>query len=204
MKTYRIPLLAFVSVLLCACDQKNAINGHEYVDLGLSVMWATCNIGADCPEEYGDYFAWGETEPKEEYTEENRKTLENSMGDIGGNASYDAARANWGGSWRRPTRKEFQELIDNCDWEWVRSKGEITGYRVTGKNGNSIFLPAAGHWDGASLNNIGEYGSYWSSTPDGGDTQIAFYLYFYNDHWGMLWDWRGRDIGRSVRPVSEF
>ena len=123
------------------CDEPK--DGHEYVDLGLSVKWATCNVGASKPEEYGDYFAWGETSTKEEYTEENSLTYGKKMSDIAGNAQYDAARANWGGSWRMPTEYEWQELIDKCKWEW----GKVTGVKVnkvTGPNGNSIFLPAAG------------------------------------------------------------
>ena len=90
--------------------------GHEWVDLGLpsGVKWATCNVGASDPWEYGDYFAWGETSPKSEYTKENSKTYNRNMGDISGNPNYDAARANWGGSWRIPTKKEFHELGTEC------------------------------------------------------------------------------------------
>uniref|UniRef100_UPI0025B2398C PEGA domain-containing protein n=2 Tax=uncultured Muribaculum sp. TaxID=1918613 RepID=UPI0025B2398C len=85
----------------------NTINGHEYVDLGLSVKWAACNVGASSPEDYGNYYAWGETATKAEYTESNSKTYGKTMGDISGNPQYDAARANWGGTWRLPTKAEF-------------------------------------------------------------------------------------------------
>ena len=128
--------------------------GHGYVDLGLSVKWATCNVGATSPEDYGDYFAWGETETKSEYTEENSATyglsisqLE-SQGYIDGagnlNPQYDAAAANWGGDWRMPTVAEMWELINNCTWTWTTQNG-VSGYNVEGPNGNSIFLPAAGY-----------------------------------------------------------
>ncbi|MCD8303544.1 MAG: hypothetical protein LUC86_01770, partial [Prevotellaceae bacterium] len=126
------------------------INGHEYVDLGLSVKWATCNVGGSYPSVYGDYYAWGETSTKSSYDEDNCKTYNVSMGSIAGNSSYDAARANWGGTWRLPTADEIDELIDKCDWEWT-TRGGHAGYKVTGPNGNSIFLPAAGWRYGTSL-----------------------------------------------------
>lgn len=202
MKIYMIPLLVFVGVLFCAFDQRNTINDHEYVDLGLSVMWATCNIGADNPEEYGNYFAWGETEPKEEYTRENCKTGWKEIGNVKG-TSRDVAHVKWGSPWRMPTLEEFQELIDNCDWEWVMPKGKITGYRVTSKkNGNSIFLPAAGWRYGVLLYNAGEGSFYWSSTPYESGTQNAYGLYFSNDYYD--WDWSDRSDGHSVRAVFEF
>ena len=125
------------------------INGHEYVDLGLSVRWATCNVGANNPEDYGDYYAWGETKTKKEYTEENCETYKN-IGDIKG-TSRDVAHVRWGSPWRMPTEEESQELIDNCDWEWTTLNG-VEGSKVTSrKNGNSIFLPAAGWRYGTSL-----------------------------------------------------
>ncbi len=177
---------------------------HEAVDLGLSVKWATCNIGAESPEEYGDYFAWGETTTKSEYTEENCKTLgENkyNIGDISGNPEYDTATANWGGSWRMPTYAEMQELVDNCTWKWA-TQGGRNGYKVTSKiNGNSIFLPAAGYRKGSSLSNVGSSGEYWNSRPAGSRAQGAYNLYFVSD--GYYHDWVGRAYGRSVRPVTE-
>ena len=178
----------------------NAINGHGYVDLGLSVKWATCNVGANKPEEYGNYYAWGETRTKSSYDVDNCETWEEDIGDIGG-TSRDVAHVKWGSSWRMPTLKEFQELIDNCDWEWTTLDG-VSGYRVTGKNGNSIFLPAAGWRDGTSLKYAGEFGNFWSSTPRGGGTQYAYDLYF--DSGDHDWGWDYRNNGLSVRPVSEF
>ena len=175
------------------------INGHKYVDLGLSVKWACCNVGAESPEEYGDYFAWGETTPKSEYTEENSKTYRKNIGDISGNPAYDAATANWGGSWRMPTRAEMQELIDNCTWTWTIQNG-VKGCKVKGPNGNSIFLPAAGRRFGSSLNYAGNTGFYWRSTPDESRTNGAYYLYFYS---GSELYWGYRHYGLSVRPVSK-
>ncbi|MDE6689885.1 MAG: hypothetical protein K2J86_08430, partial [Prevotella sp.] len=149
----------------------NTINGHEYVDLGLpsGLKWAICNVGASSPSEYGNYYAWGETTTKAEFTEENNKTWEKNIGDISGNSDYDAARANWGGSWRLPSKKECEELDSKCTWTWT-TQGGHNGYKVTGPNGNSIFLPAAGWCLGSSLNDAGDDGRYWSSTPDESDT----------------------------------
>lgn len=105
---------------------ENKINGHEYVDLGLpsGLKWATCNVGANSPSEYGDYYAWGETTTKTSYTYENSKTYNKKIGDIGGNASYDAARANWGGTWRMPTKEEFDELLNKCTCTWTTQGGK--------------------------------------------------------------------------------
>lgn len=176
------------------------INGHEYVDLGLSVKWATCNVGASSPSDYGDYFAWGETTAKSEYTVANSVTYEKSIGDISGDSRYDAARANWGGTWRLPTQAEIGELVNKCKTRWTTHGGH-NGYLVTGPNGKSIFLPAAGWRDGSSLYNVGEDGSDWSSTPYESDTQNAYYLYFGSSHFYRYWG--SRYYGHSVRPVSE-
>lgn len=178
--------------------------GHEYVDLGLpsGLKWATCNVGATKPEEYGNYYAWGETSPKEKYTKENSLTYGIQMSDISGNAQYDAATANWGGSWRMPTDEEMQELIDKCTWTWTTQNG-VKGYSVIGPNGNSIFLPAAGSRYGSSLGSAGSVGNYWSSTPYdryfNGDN--AYYLHFYSDYQNtIIYD---RFHGLSVRPITE-
>ena len=176
--------------------------GHPYVDLGLpsGLKWATCNVGAETPEDYGDYYAWGETSTKSEYTEENSLTYGKSKSDISGNITYDVARKKWGNSWRLPTRSEFEELRKKCKWIWTTQNG-VWGYKVTGPNGNSIFLPAAGHSGGSSLYIAGEYGFYWGSTPYASDTDCAYFLYF-NDGYRYT-DWGRRFRGRSVRPVSE-
>ena len=101
------------------------IDGHEYVDLGLSVKWATCNVGVSSPSDYGNYYAWGEVRTKSEYTKDNCATWNKSTGDIAGNSTCDAARYNWGGKWRLPTKDECQELLDNCTWTWGKYGGQI-------------------------------------------------------------------------------
>ncbi len=176
------------------------INGHEYVDLGLSVKWATCNVGANKPEDDGNYYAWGETSTKSSYTESNSKTYGKQMYDIKGNSQYDAARANWGGSWRLPTKTECQELVDRCTWKWTTQNG-VNGYKVTGPNGNSIFLSAAGRRYESSLYGAGELGYYWSSTPIDGYDNNASYIFFNSVNTYM--NNYNRYYGRSVRPVSE-
>ena len=176
--------------------------GHEYVDLGLRVKWATCNVGASSPTGYGNYYAWGETSTKSSYDEDNCKTYKRSMSDIRGNSSYDAARANWGGSWRLPTQAECDELINNCTRQWTTQNG-VKGMRFTSKkNGNSVFLPAAGWPLGTSTDYAGEYGVYWSSSPYGDDTQRAYYLLF-GSGGGAGTSWCYRFNGRTVRPVVE-
>ena len=178
------------------------INGYEYVDLGLpsGLKWATCNVGASSPEEYGDYYAWGEVETKSEYTIDNSKTYGKSMSDISGNSTYDVARAKWGGSWRLPTKKELEELESKCTWKWTTQNG-MEGYKVTGPNGNSIFLPAAGCRDGSSLYGAGEYVFCWSSTPYESSDDLAYVLIFGSAIRDVYFDYRNR--GQSVRPVSE-
>ncbi len=178
------------------------INGHEYVDLGLpsGLKWATCNVGASSPSGYGNYYAWGETTTKSEYTISNSKTYnDSSYGNIGGNYSTDAARANWGGTWRLPTKAECEELKDRCTWTWT-TQGGHNGYKVKGPNGNTIFLPAAGSRNGTSLIVAGEWGYYWGSTPDSG-SHFAYSLNFYGSIRNV--GWYRRNLGFSVRPVSE-
>ena len=178
----------------------NEENGHGYVDLGLSVKWATCNLGANKPEDYGNYYAWGETSTKTEYAEYNSKTYGKSMNDISGNVNYDVARANWGGKWRLPTKTEMQELIDKCTWTWTTQNG-VKGYKVTGPSGASIFLPAAACRYGSSLFLAGSDGYYWSSTPSENNVYRAFSLYFNSSDHGMYCYYRLS--GRSVRPILE-
>ncbi len=195
-------LLAVTFVCVVSCTNKasnNSVNGHEFVDLGLSVMWATCNIGADSPSDYGDYFAWGETEPKSEYTEENSVTYGKSMGSIAGNPQYDAATANWGGTWRMPTNDEIDELIDKCKLTWIKQNG-VRGCKVTGPNGNSIFLPAAGGCEGTSLEDAGQYGGYWSATSDESGTSVAYISSFSYELSGT--DYKRRYCGLTIRPVT--
>lgn len=155
-------------------------SGHIYVDLGLpsKMKWATCNVGANYPEDYGDYFAWGETTPKSEYTVNNalyysdytiQELQEDGIIDVNNNLSpfYDAATYNWGGSWRIPKSAEFQELLYLCTWEWTQVNG-VNGYKVTGTNGNHIFFPAAGARYVDVTDGAGVKLRYWTSNPNDG------------------------------------
>ena len=180
----------------------NEINGHKYVDLGLSVKWATCNVGAENPGDYGDYFAWGETKTKSYYDYDNCDTY-GEMDDISGDPDYDVANKKWGGTWRMPTRYEMEELVEECEWECIEAEvNGISGCRVTGPNGNHIFLPAAGNRVGSSLNLDGSDGYYWSSTPhDDSLDYFAYRLGFFDGIEYVYYD--DRYCGRSVRPVTE-
>ncbi|MBP3354084.1 MAG: hypothetical protein J6L02_05475 [Bacteroidales bacterium] len=234
MKHLKLLLLLLAMLLtipiLVSCDgedeeeallnpNNDPYNGHEYVDLGLSVKWSICNVGATSPEEYGDYFAWGETSPK---TTNNWSTYKYCNGTWNTMTKYcidseygtvdnktvleltdDAAHVNWGGSWRMPTEAEQDELRDanNCTWEWTTQNG-VNGYKVTSKkNGNSIFLPAAGSRRGSGLNYVGSRGYYWSSSLLTSDSNLAYDVYFDSDDvdWGSVY----RCNGQSVRPVCE-
>ena len=176
-------------------------NGHEWVDLGLpsGLKWATCNVGADSPEEYGDYYAWGETETSKTYPLSDCSTLNQNIGDIKG-TNRDVAHVKWCGNWRMPTKAEFQELVDECDWDWMTRNGK-EGYKVTGPNGNSIFLPAAACLGGDGLFDAGWFGLYWSSTPYSEITLHASYLYFHRGYQCTSWNYCGD--GLTVRPVLE-
>lgn len=185
------------------------VTEHEYVDLGLpsGTLWATCNVGANSPEEYGSYYAWGETEEKEEYSTSTSLTYGlseselQSRGIIGENgnltASYDTATANWGGSWRMPTLDEMEELLNNCTWTQTTQNG-VNGMQVTGPNGNSIFLPTAGSRYGTDFGEVDVFGYYRSATPYS-DSNYACNLYFISDDY--YWDYDDRYSGFSVRPV---
>ena len=196
-------------------ESENTENGHEYVDLGLSVKWATCNVGASKPEDYGNYYAWGEVEPKEVYdwstykwcdgsTYTQTKYCTKSSDGIVDNKtvlelSDDAARANWGGTWRMPTREELDELCEQCTWTWI-SQNSVNGYKVTSnKNGNSIFLPAASRRRGSDVSSANSHGYYWSSSLYAVNPVGAYGLYFYSSY--MTRCYCDRSSGQSVRPV---
>ena len=192
----------------------NTVNGYEWVDLGLSVKWATKNVGADNPSDYGGYYAWGETRTKSSYKWRNCFDCLNSKGDswgtykIGGQtritptSGHDTARENWGGTWRMPTDAEFEELCNECTWTWTTQDGH-NGYLVTSKtNGNSIFLPAAGYRSG-SLSRVGEFGLYLSGTLSSTSSSSCFAhnLFFNGSEHGT--EDCDRRFGQSVRPVTE-
>lgn len=192
-------------------DDKNIpnTNGHEYVDLGLpsGILWATMNVGASSPEEYGDYFAWGETQPKSVYSSDTYFDSNNNKYSTSKKTTLDleddAAHVNWGGGWRMPTKAEQDELrnTNNCTWTWTIQNG-VYGYKVTSKkNGNSIFLPAAGYRYDSSLYLAGSGGSYWSSSLSTDDSNGAYFLYFNSSY--VDWGYNYRDIGPSVRAVCQ-
>ncbi len=181
------------------------INGHEYVDLGLSVKWAICNVGADSSSDYGDYYAWGEIATKLEYTDGNRITCDKGMKSIAGDSLYDVARAKWGDMWRLPTLKEVEELCMQCSHVWTM-RGGHWGYKVTGPNGNSIFLPAAGYWRNKKVVRAGEFGNYWTSDFDKESVYFANFLSLNGDKSygkGFAKFFISPGYGQSVRPVIE-
>ena len=170
----------------------------RYVDLGLpsGTKWAIMNVGANSPEDYGAYFAWGETTLKSSYNSSNYNYSTNPYTLP---LDRDAAYTSWGTSWRMPTDAELKELKDNCTWTWTTQNG-VNGYKVASKtNGNSIFLPAAGYRDVSSLGSAGSYGYYWSSSLNTSNLSYAYYLYFDSGNVGSSSYYRYN--GRSVRPV---
>ena len=193
--------------------------GHDYVDLGLpsGTLWATCNVGANAPEEYGDYFAWGETQPKETYNwntyqycngSPNMLTKYCNNSDYGYNGftdtltvlvpEDDAAAANWGANWRMPTQAEWQELYQNTTKTWTTQNG-VNGRLFTASNGNSLFIPAAGDFWGTELSGDGYWGNYWSSSLNLENPASAWGFYFNSDN--CVENNRGHCCGLSVRPV---
>lgn len=204
-------------------------NGHEYVDLGLkdsqgrTIYWATCNVGAESPEDYGLYFAWGDTEghssnktngeQPDGYSYNWAKAPFNN-GSSSNDASYfatvkdevcpdgvlapkyDAAHVQWGGDWRMPTSDEINALINDCTWTWDATN---KGYTVEGKNGKSIFLPASGYRDDSYLCDAGSYGYYWSSSLYSSSPYYAYGLSF-NSSNHYRYSYR-RYYGFTVRPV---
>ena len=210
---YLVTLVVISLSIFSACepsigkDGMGKHKGHEYVDLGLpsGLKWATCNVGANSPEEYGDYFAWGEVEPKESYSTYKYHDGSNFTKYTGSDKTVldpedDAAHVNWGGAWRMPTRAEQEELYNNCTWIWTTQNG-VNGCKVTGPNGNSIFLPAAGYIDHNenTLWSAESSGNYWSSWVDSYDPNYANDMNFYSDN--RYLHHTSRSNGQSVRPV---
>ncbi len=218
MKKLFYLLCSLLTVTLVSCENSkepsDPANGHEYVDLGLSVKWATCNVGANSPEESGNYFAWGETETKAEYssatykwsrgkyntytkycilptegTVDNKITLE---------LSDDAANANWGGNWRMPSVDELNELYNECTWEWGINNG-VGGFFITGPNGNYIFLPPAGYIYDSNFTYVGSVGTYATSSLSSIDSNTLNSLYFESGGPGVTRV--SRETGVSIRPV---
>ena len=218
-------------------DLKGSIGGGgttpstmEYVDLGLpsGLKWAKCNLGASKPSDYGDYYAWGETAPKADFTWDTYKWMQAGHshwryitkytfadGQTGGiwydsagafigdnktvlDAADDAATANLGSPWRMPTVDEIRELRDNCTWTWTTQDG-VNGYQVDGPNGNAIFLPASGCRQNSGLSEAGTEGYYWSLSTD--NSVCAHMVEFAEDLGVTVWNNFYRFLGFSVRPV---
>lgn len=213
--------LCCTAMLFAACEKnepKDTKNDtKEAVDLGLSVKWASCNLGATKPEEFGNYYAWGETTAKSEYTWETYKygSDYDALKKYCSNASYgkdgfsdeltalstsdDAATKNWGSNWRMPTIDEWNELITKCTWKWTAKNG-VKGYKVS-KNGKYIFLPAAGVYDDDELY-YPSYGYYWSSSLNADFPSNAQNVILYSD--GHATSTAGsRYWGLPVRPVCK-
>ncbi len=183
------------------------INGHEYVDLGLSVKWATCNVGASSPSDYGNYYAWGETNTKEGYyTWETYKYYLSeineclSLGPDISASKYDVARVNWGDTWRLPTKKEVMELIEKCTWVTSSLSGSEVA-RVIGPNGNDIFLPLSGSNE-AGYSQQGLSGGFWSSTlSEDNMANLLFFMIIQTP--SPFIKELSRHYGLPVRPVTE-
>lgn len=201
-------------------------NGYEYVDLGLSVKWATCNVGAALPQNYGNFFAWGETTDKDIYLWDSYRFMTNGYhyweginkyqvadyqkdgvwydGDtfVGDNqrtltSTDDAATATWGEGWRMPTQAELNELVTKCHWRWI-SDGYRKGYLVE-RNGRAIFIPAAGCAYEYAYYGTGSYGYYWSRELTASYTQYAYSLYINSREHSIGFD--DRSYGLTIRPV---
>lgn len=230
-----VAIFIYVGLTSCSKVDNNEIpqperrynNNHEYVDLGLSIKWATCNIGAHKSWEYGDYYAWGETEVKNDYSNKTYKWYDDSISTFTKYYNYrrnsinhelvsdnkiildledDVAHVKWGSNWRMPTQDEFNELINNCNWTWTTQEG-VNGYMVTSKKAgytnHSIFLPAAGAYNGMNIDLVGQLGIYWSSSLDVESYKNAIRLHLSSGNLG--WYYRTitvyRYIGLSIRPV---
>ena len=223
-------LVAIAALFIAIIALPTTAQAQDYVDLGLpsGTKWATCNLGASKPSDYGDYYAWGETEPKAEYTWATYKWMQTGQSDwqhitkytfadgypgviwydsdgtfIGDGkttleAADDAATQKLGSPWRMPTLDEIKELLDNCTWTWTTQDGK-NGYEVKGTNGNSIFVPAAGYRLRSELNVAGSRGAYWSSSLSTAYSEDARYLGFAAGVHG--WYSLGRGCGFTVRPV---
>lgn len=189
-------------------------NGYTWVNMGLSVKWATMNVGATTPTDYGNYYAWGETATKSNYSNSTYKycngssssmtkyCTSSSWGTVDNKTTLepadDAAHVNWGGNWRTPTDAEWAELRTQCTWTWTTQSG-VKGYRVTATNGNSIFLLAAGYRYDTDVVDAGSSGVYLSSSVDTNTSDCAYRVYFNSSNVGSYVSFRY--LGSSVRPV---
>ena len=211
-------LALVMSIFLTSCSQDeirefDIPRGEEEhmhaVDLGLSVKWACCNIGAEFPEEYGGYYAWGDPEEKDSCIWTRYKWHNDSTGEMTKyngkdekivlDSSDDIAQIMWGEDWRMPTQAEMQELMECCEWEWTLVNG-VYGYKVSG-NGNSIFLPAAGSQYKDLFTSQGTQGCYMSSTLYGGDYELEVCMGFNKKNYYTINS--DRCDGHTIRPVKK-
>ena len=222
MRKHILFLLLPVLVIACGKDLPNTVTPPEgAVNLGLSVFWASCNLGSDDPTGYGDFYAWGEVESKKDYTWETYRfwtsgdsepnlvvTKYNSIESHGAVDSKvaldpedDAAHVRLGGKWRIPTPAEFQELIDSCEWTWTSKRG-VLGYKIESKvNGNSIFMPSTGYYYHEGLHGEEYGGYYWMSSTHATTSGKAQRLFFTPKKKGVSLYFRC--LGHPIRPVSE-
>lgn len=201
-------------------------DGHEWIDLGLpsGTLWATMNVGANRPEDYGDYFAWGETKAKDEYnwatykwcngtTESATKYCnDSSYGTVDNKNELDpeddAATANWGSNWQMPSLDQLEELRTECNWKWTSRNG-VKGYVVTSKsNKASLFLPTAGEYCNSNIVEAGTKGSYWSRTVSESIAIGSYHLYMDSNSELLIanssfivCDDNAKAVGSSVRAV---
>lgn len=218
MATIKFIRDAFITLLLggtlAMCSHRPApveYNGHTYIDLGLpsGTKWATCNLGATNPEDYGDYYSWSETKPHSENVLNERLWHENELGilrrhgaiDDNDNltAEYDAATANWGGKWRMPTKVEFEELFRTCETE-----AHEDYVLFIGPNGNTLILPYAGEKEQSIFRTTygisgGRIGHYWSASADSWH-HLSCYYYALKSHRIFK---SYSHMGYSVRPVCD-
>lgn len=189
-------------------------SGHGYVDLGLpsTTKWATCNVGANSPEEYGYYLAWGETEPKNNYVYNETPLCDVAIDDISNNENYDVAKIKWGNGWSIPTKYQWDELIRYCKIKVIK-KNSVNGVLLVGRNGKSVFFPLGGFGKkGTFVEYVGSIGGYWSSNADytyrgergcPPDAYSTFYMTWSTDECGIAPypAWRGD--GYNIRPVTK-
>lgn len=214
----------FLTATGCVNNEKKETAGSsakcEAVDLGLTsgTKWASCNVGAMSPEKYGEYFAWGETQSKDVYSDTTyayyiaadsvaadssaKKIWKNIGSDIAA-TEYDVATVIMGDAWKMPTDSQCKELLSECDWTWAEENG-VNGYKVSGKNGNYIFFPATGVKGAADVVNNDKIGGFWTSTiSDAPETSgdFAMAVYFFSESRAV--EKGGRWIGRPVRAVAK-
>lgn len=215
MKNFRTALAGICAMCFTFASHAQGISTEQVVDLGLSVKWAGWNIGASAPEEYGGYYAWGETEEKEEYTMATYKWCngtENTLTKYCNDAAYgcndgkkvldpedDVATVKWGSDWRMPTKKEMDEILKKCKWEGTSYKG-VNGFKVTGPNGRSVFFPFAGDRYRKKTDLQGISGLYHTSSVDHISPYASSGMYILSGRTNPGCGFQ-RDFGRSVRAV---